>query len=146
MDMNRLLVFGMMMIAGLSIVSAQSSVADIEIVDPWVREAPPNARSMAAYMTLINSGNEEVDVVAVFAMGFGSVMVHKTVIEKGIARMNHQAVIKIAPKQQLEFSPGGTHIMLMKPEQSYQSGDTIRICLKLSDGSLIEADFPVRRQ
>ena len=32
----------------------RAGVAEIQVTDPWIREAPPSARMLAAYMTISN--------------------------------------------------------------------------------------------
>ena len=95
----------------------------------WLRAAPPRAMMMAAYGDLINNTDQKQILIGAYSPDFGMVEIHKTIISEGVARMVHQAEIVIKPQEQLNFKPGGLHIMLMQPTKPIINGDEIKICL-----------------
>ena len=111
----------------------------------WVREPPPGSAASAAFMTLTNTGARPVTVSGWEARGFGSTMLHETVIEGSTARMVMRESLVVAPGAKVELRPGSLHFMLMKPSAPVTSGSTVTLVLACAGGSLaIEA--PVQRE
>jgi len=112
----------------------------------WVREGPPHAMALAAYLRLRNPGPEPRHLVGVSSPQFSGAMMHATVIEGGIARMRHLDGLDIPGAGEVSFAPGGRHIMLMGPRRELHVGDHIELILKFADGLLLEVTLPVLRQ
>jgi len=121
-----------------------SAGSDVVIDDPWIREAPPGAPALAGYMELNNRGNAETALIGARARGFRSVMIHRSVYEGGLARMEHADAVELPPGETVRFSPGGYHLMLMSPESAVHSGDRVEIVLEFSDGQKRPVQFVVR--
>ena len=121
-------------------------LADNEVVisDAWIREAPPNAPSLAGYMVMKNHSQKQQTFVAVSAPDFGMAMIHRTEHKDGMAHMVHLDKVNIPPKAKLIFKPNGHHLMLMKPKKSFKKGDKVHIKLSFSDGSKQTVVFEVR--
>ena len=79
----------------------------------WIREAPPGATALAGYMTLMNQGDKPVTLVEASSPAFGKVMLHRTVMAEGMAKMVHQQEITIPAKANVIFEPNDYHLMLM---------------------------------
>jgi copper(I)-binding protein len=117
---------------------------ELEVTDPWIREAPPTATALAGYMVLANPGSEDCVVTGVRAKGFGGAMLHRTEQKDGMAHMMHQNEVTVPAGGSVIFEPNGLHIMLMKPQQALERGDRVAVTLVLEDGSENEIAFPVR--
>ena len=101
----------------------------VEIDNARVRLVPGGA-PMAGYMVVRNHTDELIRLTAGASEAFGRVMIHRTVIEDGQARMRHQAGgIAVAPGEAVEFRPRGLHLMLMQPRADLAVGDTVEIVL-----------------
>ena len=135
-----------LLLVGLASVSVNTVQADNNLVvsDPWIREAPPNAPSLAGYMILENHADKKRTLISASASSFGVTMIHRNVYKDGMAHMVHMDKVDIAPKGKLVFEPNGYHLMLMKPNKSFKSGETVPIELGFSDGSLQKVLFVVR--
>ncbi|RMD70852.1 MAG: copper chaperone PCu(A)C [Gammaproteobacteria bacterium] len=59
----------------------------VEVEHPWIPEAPPNAKVLAGYMTLVNTGDAPEVLTGVESPLFQRVEMHRMVMEKGMARM-----------------------------------------------------------
>lgn len=136
----------------LASASASATVAPVAgeacqptIQSPWVRAAPPGAKSLAAYLVLHNGCKAAVEVVDVESLDFGMPMIHRTVEEGGVSRMRPAGKLVLAPGESLRFEPGGLHLMLMQPLRPLAEGDVARVRLVLADGRRLFAGFPVRR-
>lgn len=131
-------------ILGAGLLWAGAAQADIMVEGPWVREAPPNAPALAGYMVLHNSGETDRALVGAACDAFGNVMLHRTVMEDGMAKMIHQPQVTIPAGGKEVFEPGGYHIMLMKPKQPLTAGDEVEVTLEFANGDRQVVTFPVK--
>lgn len=114
---------------------------DLNARDGWVREAPPGAMMMAAYLTLENKGADGCTVRKVSSPDFGSVEVHETRLIDGQMRMREVELV-LAPQTQVSLKPGGMHLMLMEPRRALKTGDRVPFTFDCG-GRLIETALPV---
>jgi periplasmic copper chaperone A len=119
--------------------------ASVEIHEPWVREAPPNATALAAYMVMENRGANAEILTDAFSLEFEDIELHATVHEGDMARMVQQEQIEIPPMERVVFERGGLHLMLMRPKQPLREGDEVSITLRFASGMQIPMMFPVRK-
>ena len=110
----------------------------------WIREAPPGAAALAGYMTVMNHGDQPRMLVGASSPAFGKVMLHRTVMEEGMAKMVHQHMVEIPAKGSLTFEPNGYHLMLMKPRQQLKAGDKVDITLEFKNGDTLVVTHEVR--
>jgi len=135
----------------LAVVAAAMSVAlaaqenGVAVRDAWVRAAPPGAPAMAAYMTLENRADAPRRLSGARSPDFEAVMIHRTVVEEGVARMVHQAYVDIPAAGRVRFEPGGLHLMLMRPQVRLAPGDTADIVLEFEGGGELPVQAPVKR-
>jgi len=132
------------------IVSAWSLLATadatLQVEDAWVREAPPNAQLMAAYMTLKNTGSGDAVLTQVDSPAFGHVMLHKSEVVDGVARMIHQSEIVIPAQGAVELKPGSFHLMMPAPEKRLVEGDRVDFVLTFSNGDISRVQADVRKK
>lgn len=118
----------------------------VVVENAWVREAPPGAHMMSAYLTLKNTGADDVVLSHVESPAFRMVMLHKSEVVDGIARMSHQDELLIPAGGSLELKPGSFHLMMPAPEERLQSGDRVEFDLVFVDGSTIRIQAVVRKK
>ncbi len=88
----------------------------------------PGGGPMAGYMALRNHSDQLIRLTAASSDAFGRVMIHRTVVEDGQARMAHQSGgVAIAPGEVVEFKPRDLHLMLMQPRAELEVGDTVEV-------------------
>lgn len=122
----------------------QNQAAQLQILNPYIAEAPPVAKVMAGYLTLINNGTRARVITNASSKQFESVEVHITFDTEGMASMIEQKETLIAPGQRLPFAPGSLHLMLLRPQQALKLGDQVEIELGFADGEKLTALFPVK--
>lgn len=143
--MNAHLIFpGLLLLLSASAAVGAEACAPL-IEKPWVRSAPPGARSLAGYLVLRNPCDAPVEVLDVESRDFGMPMIHRTVEEGGMSRMRPAGRLVLAPGESLRFEPGGLHLMLMRPLRPLAEGDVAGVRLVLADGRRVFAEFAVRR-
>ncbi|WP_455234786.1 copper chaperone PCu(A)C [Thiogranum longum] len=118
----------------------------LSVENAWVREAPPSARMLAAYMTLRNTGAEEQVLIAVESPAFTHVMLHRSEVVDGVARMTHQDRVVIPAHGSVALEPGGLHLMMPASQARLTAGERIEFILKFADGSSIRAQADVRKK
>lgn len=129
----------------LTIAAACAQAAGrLTVEDAWIRAAPPGAMMLAGYMVLGNAGDAPVVVTAADSDAFGDVSMHRTVEERGVARMRPLERVAVAPGQRVAFAPGGMHLMLMQPKRALRPGDRVTIRLRQVDGTATPVEFTVR--
>ncbi len=106
----------------------------VAIMNAWVREALPGAKSNAGYMTLINVGEEDVRLVAVHSNDFERVEVHEMTMVGGLMQMREIPELVVPSKGQVQLAPGGMHLMLIGPRGFPTKGKTIDLNLRFESG------------
>ena len=127
--------------------SCAGTVAEAELIveDAWVREGPPNASVLAAYMLVRNLSDRDQTLVGVDSPAFQGVEIHRTEIRDGVARMLAQERLAIRAGADLVFEPGGYHLMLMGAMRPLRAGDTVTIVLQLAGGEEVLVTAPVSK-
>lgn len=128
------------------LLSPSTLAGDIAVQDAWIQEAPPNVRTMAAYMSIENRSTQAVSLVSISSEDFEKVETHTTQMHHDMAHMEKHHGTHIAAGDTVVFSPGGHHLMLMGKKRSLHAGDTVMIRLHFSNGAIVTADVAVRRQ
>lgn len=118
----------------------------LEVRKAWVREAPPTARTLVAYMELHNAGDQSLSVTRMHATsGFDGSMLHGTEIVDGVSRMRHVDQLDLAPGESASLAPGGLHLMLFESKQPLREGDLVQLNIECAAGTPQRIDVPVRR-
>jgi copper(I)-binding protein len=125
-----------------------SAVADsaVRVDNAWVREAPPSAHMMAGYMMIKNEGGSEIALTGVDSPAFAHVMLHKSEVVDGVARMIHQDEIVIPAHGAVELKPGSFHLMMPAPDPRLVEGDTVGFILTFSSGETIPVQADIRKK
>lgn len=131
----------------LIVVSINSSYAenkpDIQTEKFWIVLAPEVARSTAGYGVIKNNGNES-DMLIQISSNAATVMLHKTEIESGMARMIHMPNIVIEPHSKLVLEPMSFHLMFSDLSPAILSeGGEITLVLEFEKSGVIEIKAPI---
>ena len=116
------------------------------ISDAWIAEAPPGVGVLVGYFTLHNLGASQLTLTGIQSDDFNMVMMHKSIVENGMARMEHQSSVSVPAGGSVRFEQGGLHLMLMGPKRSLRAGGSVVLEFSLADGSRLQQAFPVRRR
>ena len=130
----------------LTATSLAGADSGLQVSEPWVREAPPTSRVLAAYLTLVNTGDNTVTVTAISSPDFKNAEIHRTVIEAGVARMLPVKQLEVPAGGQLMLEPGGHHLMLFDPLRTLTAGETVTLIIHMNNGKQLSATAPVIRK
>jgi periplasmic copper chaperone A len=121
-------------------VSAQTYQAgDLTLTDAF--SYPTTGRSGAGYFTLTNDG--EADALLDVEADYPKVMLHKSMMKDGIMTMEHQMRVVVPPQGEIEFAPGGYHVMFMGLKEGWGVGDDIKATLIFEKSGSLEVTFKV---
>ncbi|HKL54082.1 MAG TPA: copper chaperone PCu(A)C [Wenzhouxiangellaceae bacterium] len=113
----------------------------IEVGNARVRLVPGGG-PMAGYMEIRNHSDSVIRLVGAASPAFGNVMIHRTIVRDGRARMQHQSDgVPIVPGDSATFKPRDLHLMLMQPKGALEVGDQVEIVLRFE--GIDPADWPV---
>lgn len=121
-------------------------LADIEVVDAWVRAPAMGQQVAAAYVTIANGGDAAVTLTAV-SSPLAVAELHETVDEgDGVMRMRERtAGFEIAAGDELVMAPGGAHIMLLDIDRlAVVTAGEVPLTLDFDGAGFIEVTAPVR--
>ena len=79
-----------------------------------VTEPLPGRMMSAAYLSLTNNSNDAIRINRVSSPDFGSVELHESSLENGVAKMRPVDALVIAPGSTVTLQQGGLHLMLMR--------------------------------
>ena len=121
-------------------VSAESySLGDIKITDSF--SYPTNGRSGAGYFKLTNDG--PADVLMAVTANFPRVMMHQSLMQEGVMTMKHRMMVEVPAQGELEFAPGGYHVMFMGLSNGWTVGDEIEASLQFKNAGTLDIKFTV---
>ncbi len=126
-------------------VFAGSAADDIQVMDPWAREVPPNMTTSAAFLTMMNKGGVDHKLVAADSPVTGVVELHTHINDNGVMRMRPVKDMPVPAGGKTELKPGGLHLMLMQLKRPLKAGEKIDITLVFEDGSKKAVQAEVRR-
>lgn len=118
----------------LALISS-AALAELNIKNAIVPEAPPTAKVLTAYMQLHNHSDAEQAIVAIRSPQFKRIEMHKTEIINDIASMTPIELIRIPAHGMAELKSGGMHLMMFKPNARYSDGDCVELILEFKDGT-----------
>jgi copper(I)-binding protein len=118
----------------------------VSVTDAWIREAPPGASAMAAYMLVVNPSKKGLNLTRVTSPAFGEVQMHVSEVKDGLARMRQVPGFTLGPGQRLVFKPGGNHLMLLKPKKALKQGDVVPLVLEFDKAGVRSLQVKVLAQ
>jgi copper(I)-binding protein len=114
---------------------ASSQKQAIEVREAWVRPAQAGGET-GGYFTILNYTNAPVTLQGVES-DWGDASVHETVIENAgaMAKMKHVDSLEVPAKGQLEFKPGGHHVMIENLKRDLSPGQHVTFSIRLGNGT-----------
>ena len=122
---------------------APARAPSIRVENAWIRWLPTGLPA-GGYLTLINTGDRALILIAASSPAFGEVMLHRTRNRAGTVEMLPVERITIEAHTTLDFASLGYHLMLMQESQPLRAGDRVPITLHFADGASLTVSFEVR--
>ena len=121
-----------------------ASATQLIVEDAWIKLAPPGVTSHAGYLRIINNSKQARTITRVSSINYEQVMLHQTQIVNDRVQMSHVKVLEVPAETSVAFTPGATHLMLMKPKKPQKINDQVSITLTFSDGVQQQFIAPVQ--
>ena len=116
-----------------------------EVSGAWARPGETGMNS-AVYFSIQNTAQEDILLEARGEVA-EEIQLHETSIDAaGTASMHHMDEIPVGANQQLEFSPGGLHVMLIRLRQPLAPGDTFDLVLLFLEQGEIHVQVAVENR
>ncbi len=127
----------------LALLSTVAQAASLQVSDAFIRELPPGQQVSSAYFTLTNGGKAPVALVAATSDVAERVEIHVHRVNGGVMRMEQLHRVEVAAGGQLQFRPGGLHLMLINLKRPLRAGDTVAVTLLDEKGGTYPLRLPV---
>ena len=121
------------------------TLADLHIQHPWSRALPPVAPTGAAYMVIENRGESADTLSSATTPIAGYTELHEHVHQGDLMQMRRVESVTIAPGEQVDFSPGGYHVMLFELKEPLVAGNTYPMTLTFEQAGEIEVEVHVSK-
>ena len=106
--------------------------APLVATDVIVYQSVPGSIMRAGYLTLTNNTEATITIDQVTSPEFGSVEMHETILEDGIAKMRAMPSLSIPAGESAHFERGGKHLMLMQADENIET-----VTLQFHSGSAL---------
>lgn len=109
-----------------------ASEGGMTITAAWSRATAPGAPAAVVYLHLANRSNLNITLESIETPIAAQARIHKSVSREGVVKMTPIGKLSLAPGEQLEFEPGGLHVMLMGLRHPLVEGETFSITVTFS--------------
>lgn len=138
------------LVATAALLTAAPALAEIKIEDAYARAAMPNAKAGAAFMHIVNTGDEDDRLVAVASDIAMKTELHTHIDDgNGIMRMVEvEEGFSVPAGETHMLKRGGDHVMFMGLKGPMNDGETVTVTLTFEKAGEIVVEIPVdlRRQ
>lgn len=125
---------------------ATSALAgDIQVDDAYARSSGKHAKSGAAFMMIVNTGDSDDRLIGVTSDAADRVELHThKVDENGVAKMIHvEEGFTIPAGESHMLQRGGDHVMFMGLSQAFEQDATVPVTLIFEQAGEVQVDIPV---
>lgn len=129
---------------GFSAGALAQAPSAVHVTGAWIRWLPAGLPA-GGYMVLHNDSNRPVALVAASSPDYGQTMLHHSEMRDGTMHMLPVARVEVPAHGELQFKPGGYHIMLMQARHEVHPGDQVPVLLRFADGRQMRVPFEVRK-
>jgi periplasmic copper chaperone A len=111
------------------LLSACSAEKGIEVHSAWMRPAVQGENG-AVYFVLHNHSSSADELVEATSDAAEAVEIHEsTATSEDIIQMNRLSSVPLEPFAEIEFAPGGLHMMLVRLKQNFGVNDDVAVVL-----------------
>lgn len=123
--------------------NAADQLDGVEVQNCWIRQMPAAVPS-GGFFHLNNTSATAVTLVGVSSAKYGEIMLHETTEVDGVSKMSMVHQVEIAANSQLDFKPGGYHLMLEQPADDIHPGDQLELKFNFANGASISSNCEVK--
>jgi periplasmic copper chaperone A len=116
----------------------------LRVTEVWSRATPPLAEVGAAYFIVENPNNSPDTLIEVASPVAERVEMHTHVMTDGMMMMRQLDSVEVPAGGNLEFKPGGNHVMLIGLERPLVAGERFPLTLRFKEAGDVELIVEVR--
>lgn len=115
----------------------------IEIHSAWMRPAGQGENG-AIYFVIHNHSSQADELISVTSDIAAAAEMHESKMSEDIMQMTRVESVPLEPYAEIEFTPGGLHVMLVDLMNDLKVGDQIEVTLHFKNSEDIKVTVPVR--
>jgi len=116
----------------------------LKVEQPWARATPGNAPNGAAYLRVVNHGQQMDRLVGATSPVSRKVELHTHTMEGGMMRMRQVSAVEVHPGEPAVFQPGGNHIMLIDLKAPLKEGESFPLTLVFDEAGQVTTEVTVQ--
>ncbi|WP_119393516.1 copper chaperone PCu(A)C [Salinibius halmophilus] len=129
--------------AALALSVSLSAMAEVDVMDAYVRAMAPSQKMTAAFMHL--TAETDRRVVAAYSNIANSVELHTGYVEDGVMRMRQlENGIELPAGETVKLEPGGLHVMFIGVQTPVAEGEEVTFTLEFDNGEQQTITAPVK--
>lgn len=128
----------------ISMLTSFSSLADVDVVKPYVRATIPGTTVSSAYMELHNQSDKSVKLIAATSPVSDRVEIHEHSMANGMMKMRQVESLSVDANSKAILQPSGYHIMIFNLKEPLKVGDDIELTLIFDNDSKEVVKVPVQ--
>lgn len=114
-------------VLAVSVLASASAHAQVTVSNVWVRATVPQQKATGAFMQL--SSPKGSKLVSVSSSLTPVVEVHEMSMQDNVMKMREVSTVELPAGKQVDFKPGGYHLMLQNLKQQVKAGDFVPLTL-----------------
>lgn len=115
-----------------------------KVTDSYARSASANAKTGAAFITLMNMSGEDDRLVGVASPAAKRVELHTHIETDGVMQMVHvEEGFPVAAGNMIEMQRGGQHVMFMGLVDGFEQGEMVPVTLTFEKAGEMDIMVPV---
>ena len=121
-----------------------SALAQVTVLDPWVRATVPNQKASGAFMRVqsVKAGR----LVGVSTPVAGRAELHEMAMENNTMRMRQVDGIDLPAGKALNLASGGYHVMFFDLKRQLKEGESVPVTLVVQDEAKKNSSVTVEAQ
>ena len=138
--MKKPVLFFVLTIVTITFLACAPSNGTLTVNDAWAR--PASAGENGAAYFIINNGTASDDTLLSVSSDIASATeVHMSMADgNDVMSMQMQETVAIPAKEQVEFKPGGLHVMLVDLNRDLKAGDRVSLTLSFRNAGKVTVD------
>ena len=110
-----------------------SALAQVTVLDPWVRATVPNQKASGAFMRVQSATAQRL--VGVSSPAAGRAEIHEMAMENNTMRMRQVDAIELPAGKPVNLASGGYHVMFFDLKRQLKEGETVPVTLVVEDAA-----------
>ena len=120
------------------------ALAQVTVVDPWVRATVPNQKASGAFMQVRSS--QAARLVGISTPVAGRAELHEMAMENNTMRMRQVDAIDLPAGKAVNLASGGYHVMLFDLKRQLKEGERVPLTLVVQDATKKSSSVTVEAQ